>query len=988
MRRTFLLFACFSFAVAPALAQRAVPRAERSEVTYIKDAKRLPDDTWQAMLRARPAWRQFVAANPTWAVEFNEANGLPHRAFGRPIPTTGATPTDRALSFLQGPLAAFGLPMDELQLAHVATTTKHHYVHFGQRHEGVDVLFGRVLVKMDLQGRVVSFGLDAYPGITTGLSPALSPTAAADAAGNGLVAVTGTDQRGLRILPLPVMRGVEHRLVHEVVVHTAEVGRPGRWLCWVDDLTGELLYRQNEIINHAPGDDHGAEDLLADVQVNSTVYTTNQLNPSSVQGMPDVEITIGGQSFTADNSGFVNSSVNGPTTFTMELSGDWSRVIRNGTTATVTGNLQDGPNVVTFDNAATIQERSAYRYVSMVHDHCKVVLPTFTGMDFQLPTNVDVTGGTCNAFYDGSSINFYAEGGDCYSMANIADVVWHEYGHGINDNFYMDNGGAFINGGMNEGYADFWAYSLSQDPVLADGYDMLAPAEPIRRYDVDPKVYPVDIVGEVHADGEIIAGAWWDTYLLLGSDMNLTTQLFAEAFPGLQANTANGNEGQAFRDVLLDVLQADDTDADITNGTPNGSAIVEGFAMHGITLISGFDLVHTPASDQPANAGITINAQSTVTFPYTQYVQGVQLSYRLNNGAWTNVAMNNTGGNNYSATIPAQPEGTVIAYYVGMLDINQELSAVQPIGAAEPDPNVPYYILVGYALSATEDLDNLSQLGNWTPGMPGDNATTGEWGVEIPMPSFSTVDNSVIQPGDQHTPGGELCYVTGNASSTTAGPGENDVDAGHTTLQSDPMNLSNYTNPTFTYYRWYTNSPPGGANPGADWWMVQITNDGVNWVPVENTMTSDRSWRRVAFRVQDYVTPNATVQVRMIASDSTRLGQNLDGGSLVEAAVDDIQLWDNVGSIGMGELQATTFAALGPNPANESITATLNVDAAEGLRFQVVDATGRVVLDRNLGRRQGLVRERIDVRQLAEGGYVLRAIWSEGRAEQRFVVVH
>ena len=38
----------------------------------------------------------------------------------------------------------------------------------------------------------------------------------------------------------------------------------------------------------------------------------------------------------------------------------------------------------------------------------------------------------------------------------------------------------------------------------------------IRRYDIDPKVYPEDIVGEVHADGEIICGAWYDTHLLLG----------------------------------------------------------------------------------------------------------------------------------------------------------------------------------------------------------------------------------------------------------------------------------------------------------------------------------------------------------------------------------------------------------------------------------------------------------------------------------------
>ena len=983
MRSTVLFATALTFCALSAQAQRAVPRAERLEVTFIKDAQRPPDHTWQSTLRARSAWRQFADANPTWTVEFNEANGLPHRAFGRPIPSTGATPADQAQAFLSAQLVGFGLPLDELQVKHVSSTNKHHYVHFNQRHQGVDVLFGHVVVKLDTQGRVVQFGLDAYPGIQTAMAPMLDAATAGSAATAGLFQVTTVEQQGVRVLPVPVWHGVEHRLVHEIAVRTSEVGHPGRWLCWVDDATGELLYRQNLIINHAPDKD---EDVGADIQVNSTVHTSNQLNSSSVEAMPDVDITVGGQPFTVDGGGFLGSGVSGPTSFTMELSGTWSRVERNGVTASVTGTLQDGPNVVSFDNVATIQERSAYRYVSMVHNHAKDVLPTFTGMDFQLPTNVDVTGGTCNAFYDGSSINFYVEGGDCFSMANISEVVWHEYGHGINDNFYQDNGGFFQNGGMGEGYADFWAFSLSEDPIMAEGYNMLTPNEPIRRYDVDRKIYPVDLSGEVHADGEIIAGAWWDTYLLLGNDMALTEALFAEAYPGLQASVPNGQEGQAFRDVLLDVLQADDTDGDLTNGTPNGMAIVEGFALHGITLISGFDLLHTPLADQNENTGITITAQSTVTFPYTQYMDGVQLSYRINMGPWNTTVMTNTGGSNYSATIPSQPEGTVIAYFLGMLDLNQELSGVQPIGAAEPDPNVPYYILVGYALEGTEDLDNNSQVGNWIPGQPGDNNTTGTWEIAIPIASLSTVDNSEIQPGDQHTPGGELCFVTGN-STNTASPGDNDVDGGRTTLQSGPIDLSSYVNPTFTYFRWYTNSPSGGANPGADWWQVQITNDNQTWVPVENTASSDRSWRRVAFRVQDYVTPNATVRIRMIASDSTRVGQYLDGGSLIEAAIDDIQLWENNGNIGIGETSTVSFTSVHPNPANDVLNVSIGLEGVKGLRWQVIDATGRLALDRFVGDRTGQVRDRLDVSALAEGAYVLRATWKGGSAEQRFTVV-
>ena len=68
-----------------------------------------------------------------------------------------------------------------------------------------------------------------------------------------------------------------------------------------------------------------------------------------------------------------------------------------------------------------------------IHDHLKSIFPTFTALDIPMETNVDEFG-TCNA-YDGSSINFYQAGLSqngtdyCEATGNIADVVYHEYGH-------------------------------------------------------------------------------------------------------------------------------------------------------------------------------------------------------------------------------------------------------------------------------------------------------------------------------------------------------------------------------------------------------------------------------------------------------------------------------------------------------------------------------------------------------------------------------
>ena len=72
----------------------------------------------------------------------------------------------------------------------------------------------------------------------------------------------------------------------------------------------------------------------------------------------------------------------------------------------------------------------------------------------------------------------------------------------------------------------------------------------------------------------------------------------------------------------------------------------------------------------------------------------------------------------------------------------------------------------------------------------------------------------------------------------------------------------------------------------------------------ENNMSSDISWRKFAFRVSDYVNLTSNIQLKFIASDSIRLGQNLDGGSLIEAAVDDFMLYEGAASTSINDLLA------------------------------------------------------------------------------------
>lgn len=984
---------------------------DKGEVTFIKNRKRLPDRQYQAELRQLPAWQNFLNAHGTWYASFNEENQKPHRAFGKPIPTVGIDAESRALYFINQYLGDFNVPVSELTLQAVNQTPKHYNVIFNQEHQGSKVLWSRMYVKMTLNGDVVMWGTDVHDDLSSvSVIPALSPANAIASAQQNLPdAVTSTSiEMGTSILPIPGDKEYKYRLVYEVEVKTmSETKIPGIYRTYVDADNGEVLYRQNMVqhfCEHDHGHDHDGHKCSPSAPTPPPIALTlqgtvveNFLAPSVVKAVPNAEIDIAGTVYHTDGNGMVTLPDNNPVSATMTLRGLYSYVY-SGTNGTVspsyTTTLNPGAVTESWDGNALDTEVSAYVGVNEVHEVMKLYTDAgFTTLDSPMLTRVDRTDGECNAFYNGSSINFYAAGSNgtstCPATAYFNDVVYHEYGHGINNDYYQYWSGFFGNGALNEGYADIWAMAVSNNPVLGAGFQTDATTY-VRRYDIDPKVYPQDLVGEVHADGEIICGAWWD----LGQDIGVTNMMdiFINTYPAVLSEAA-GNEGQLYTDVLIEALMYDDNDGDITNGTPNGNAIVFHFDAHGITLVSNAVVQHTDLQLEAPNVPITIDATLQLTFPYTTYLSALTCYYKVNGNPTLNSApMSNTSGNNFTVDLPSQPFGTLISYYIGAEDIFGNASGVIPFAADEAmEPNVPYFILVGYSPFLTEDLDFNSDFGNWEVGSPSDNATTGEWEINIPLGSFGDVNDpsTMVAPDYQHTPGGELCFLTGKANTVNDAIGTNDVDGGTTTLTSPVIDLTGYTNPTFSYWRYYINNPASGANPFADWWQVRVSDDGgATWHYVEDTKRSDPSYRRFAFRVQDHVNITSQFMMKFNVSDSIRAGQNLDGGSLIEATLDDIVLWDNADPNSVEENYSVLEYGLYPNPTNDQTNASFVLPEATNVRVVVINTVGEEVINDNLGYMAiGPQQAIIDTRNLAEGVYMVTLQAGDQQFVRRLTVV-
>lgn len=982
---TIILFALLSF---EAFASNHVHGTkDENEVRLISSNKRTLDVQYQDYLRHQPNWQNFIAEHGTWYVHFNETNAKPHKAFGKPISVPGLDAVTQVEYFVEEMLGGFDIPLANLELVSFAKNAHAQHVSFKQVHEGRDVLNSRLSVRLTNSGEVVGFSADVYSNISVE-SPAIDASQASSAAILDLTheVLNVEAQSDWKVLAVPnyTSKEMKFRPVFEVTIYTEdEDGIPANYLTYVDAINAKILLRQN-LVSHCENEPPGG----VSVNVTDNISLTEPFAPETNTLLPNLEVSQGGNTFYTDGSG--NAIGLNPGSATFRMRGLWSEVFNNGTTPSFTANLVNGTNAVDWGANADSKESSAFYHVNIVHDYMKTKFPSFSGLDSPLETNVEVAG-TCNAFYNGSSINFYQEGAGCNSFALVADVVYHEYGHGINDKYYQSQGAFFQNGAMNEGYADIWAMGITNNPILGQGNSQSLPNDYIRRYDIDPKIYPQDIVGEVHSDGEIIAGAWWDLAQNFG-DLQQMMDLYAATFDATITGP-NGNEGEVYVDVLVEALQVDDSpanggDNDITNGTPNDLDIINAFDAHGITLLSNAELDHSPieASD---NVEIEVDVEVTLEYPWA--LTDAILAYRINdNATWTVESLASLGGTVYSGAIPAQPNGTVVAYYVALENLNGTLANVQPIAADLVDPNVPNYILVGYQQNRIEDFDTF-QDGGWEEGLPSDNASTGIWTIDIPTGSFSD-DNVMVQTDEDHTAGnGNIaCAFTGNADPND-GLGENDVDDGHTTLVTPILDLSALENPAVSYWRYYTNSPPSGANPGNDWWQVLITDDEQDWVFVENTKVSDPSWRRVAIRVADYVDITDNVRIKFIASDSIlpNSGLEFDGGSLVEGAMDDLQVWELKGS-NLDVVEETEISELNiyPNPSSGEFRVALSLEGSTNLSAEVLDMRGVVISAQTLGVR-GIGKTTIDLNleSIADGIYQLRMLTDSGQLTRRIEIL-
>lgn len=904
---------------------------------------------------AEAFWRREAGARgDRLKVRWNVATGLPHRIYGPGLRvterdarlSTAADAEARGRAFLArtGPGWAgeeSPAPADlDLVKAHRVGATW--FLVFQQRYRGLEVEGGRVDLRMREDGTLILFGSDWFPGVSVdpvgrfaqGVADAQARLAV------GFEAATDHALGGERvILPLPGPEGaIEYRLVHRVRHRIASP--PALWRSYVDANTGEILARENDL----------RYDTLVG-RVEGRIHPATPTDPFVTVPFRDhVATTTLDSTFTDANGRYERPNTITGTVMGFGLRGPFLEVIHNvlnEASQQTASPANDTLDVLWTPANSDTAERDTWFHAHVAREYVKGIDPGFTALDYRMPCTVNINA-VCNAFWDGVGINFYrwgirpSDGRACANTGTIADVIYHEFGHGRTQEVWAP---LFPSGAMHEGFSDYLAATITNQPVIGRGF--FGPNTSIRTADNTNQIDAPACLGAVHCVGTAIAGSLWDTREALiaalgdsATAIGLADSLFHYAGYG----AAPWHD-----DYLLDLLVVDDDDGTLLNGTPHFGQICPSFAAHGIPCpdtTSGVWIVHAPLPDVGINEGPLLVQARMGSFGGALLAGMAQLHYRIPDDVlpppgFSSVTMNHVGGDVYEALIHVGLLTGRVEYYLTAADAEGSTAASPPDAPASV-----HTFEVGYL--TTLWADDFETDRGWVSSTNG--ATGGRW---MRVDPHGTPDDSdptfFYQTEDDHTPDpGAFCYVTGD---TTAGQpiGIADVDGGCVTLLSPLIDLEGRTNARLEYWRWFTDETRYD-----DTLSVAVSSDGgANWIELERQPFTQNTWLGRSFDLDEYIPLTAQLRLRVVACDA-------GGGSLVEAALDDVSITTRLNGLvstgdgpggDAGDLPQVAFLGRPvPNPAGARVRMRVDFgvpraaagDVAE-VRLVVLDVRGRVV---------------------------------------------
>ncbi|MCB9689982.1 MAG: hypothetical protein H6735_33385, partial [Alphaproteobacteria bacterium] len=532
-----------------------------------------------------------------------------------------------------------------------------------------------------------------------------------------------------RLLELQTDDGLELRRAWMVRTRTEDP--PGLWVAFVDAENGQLLSVHNEVRF-----------------LNGTV--SGMHHERLLDGSPLVEDPIplaivvggGGSNDITDEDG--DFTVNAGTLRT-DFDGDWLSIQReDGPNAALTG---AGPDLLWTSADADQTEIDSWIFLHQVRDWGLSVDPTVRMMSVDLVSNVNVNQ-SCNAYYDGRSVNFFRSSNQCNNTGQIADIEYHEWGHGFHFYSIRSPGGIF-DGSLSEGAADTVSVFMTGDHLIGPTFFRNGGA--VRNVEPD-KVYPRDFRNDeryVHDNGLIFGGTMWDLLQILQAEEGMTVgqhtteQIFAGILRG----------GTDIPGTFFEALVSDDDDGDLTNGTPHQCEIVEAFGRHGLANggEGGLAALHEQVPFQPADTRTDLSFQLQASECFSGRARTGTLHYRIGGkGTWKESEVD-IEGSEVIGHVPGQDAGTFVEYWIDGVDTDG-----LPFTAPLSGQFAPYSFYAGDALEV--GCETFEDNGGYTSKAVVGSADEWKWtspkgGVGKPTTAFTGKKIWSTDPGGDDSDG-------------------------------------------------------------------------------------------------------------------------------------------------------------------------------------------------------------------------------------------
>jgi hypothetical protein len=628
------------------------------------------------------AWDSFRAEHGEWnavidkrtgALEIAEGQGVPfvpgrgnqlrtadisaHLAGKRAVDLATMESITRA--FLPQVAGLLGVDPKSLQLnqGRSGRPSEHiWFIDFDVVRNGMPVDGARVVFRVN-NGNLIQFGTENLPSPGTATPKAKLDRKAALAGlssfiGGFSAADTFVDGGTLRLVPVRIEnakfaegyapgKGRGLAAVWQFVFRRS--GENATWQARVDATTGDVLSLRD--INEYAGVTGGAKFLGTSSNVPmpfANISSGGFTNSAGVYTFGGTAVTssLAGQYIKiTDNCGAISQSSN--------ASGDIAFGTSTGTDCTTPGSGGAGN---------THSARTQFYHLNRAKEQARGWI-TRTWLTSQLTANVNINL-TCNAFWNGTTVNFYRSGGGCGNTGEIEAVSLHEYGHGLDTN---DGNGSSPENGTGETYGDWTAALGTHNSCIGGGFrtsncggygDACTACTGVR--DIDWAKHstgvahtvsnftqtkcPTSSTGYVgpcgregHCESYIGSEALWDfvnrdlanpgsgTAWSIGERLwYLSRSTATSAFSCTASGTWTSN-GCGTGSLWKTMRAIDDDDGNLTNGTPNSAALYAAFNRHGIACTSD-------AGASTSFRGCAQPAQPTITLTPGSNSVGVAIS--------------------------------------------------------------------------------------------------------------------------------------------------------------------------------------------------------------------------------------------------------------------------------------------------------------------------------------------------------------------------